>query len=427
VLVAAFRGWNDGAQGASLAASFLAQAWNAERFADIDPEDFFDFQAVRPQVALEDGLTRRIDWPENAFFRASIPNADRDAILLLGVEPNTHWRTFTGEIVELTRDLGVELVVTLGALLADVPHTRPAPVTGSASDPKLVDELGLAASRYEGPTGIVGVLHDGCRRSGLPSASLWAAVPHYASLVSSPKAAHALCVRLGSLLDVELDLADLERASEALGARPLSPEMSLSLALSAADVLRSGSGILVNSSRAVISSVGAVTIAAAGRQLAERPHHPHHGAKQAEHGSALDHGVHPGQTVLQIAQHVALEAVAQQAADLGVADVAVGQGQHHQLGHGPVVAAAKLEGTVEIPGGKVLLQAVEKFGLLLLAAEPGLRYPAPHDNDAERPPKGNQGQGPINHVTYDFRDRGHVHGLFGFRVLEGLACCSSAG
>jgi len=215
VLVAAFRGWNDGAQGASLAASFLAQAWNAERFADIDPEDFFDFQAVRPQVALEDGLTRRIGWPENAFFRASIPNADRDAVLLLGVEPNTHWRTFTGEIVELTRDLGVELVVTLGALLADVPHTRPAPVTGSASDPKLVDELGLAASRYEGPTGIVGVLHDGCRRSGLASASLWAAVPHYASLVSSPKAAHALCVRLGSLLDVELDLADLERASEA--------------------------------------------------------------------------------------------------------------------------------------------------------------------------------------------------------------------
>ena len=215
MLVAAFRGWNDGAQGASLAASFLAQAWNAERFADIDPEDFFDFQAVRPQVALEDGLTRRIDWPENAFFRASIPNADRDAVLLLGVEPNTHWRTFTDEIVELTRDLGVELVVTLGALLADVPHTRPAPVTGSASDPKLVDELGLAASRYEGPTGIVGVLHDGCRRSGLPSASLWAAVPHYASLVSSPKAAHALCVRLGSLLDVELDLADLERASEA--------------------------------------------------------------------------------------------------------------------------------------------------------------------------------------------------------------------
>ena len=215
MLVAAFRGWNDGAQGASLAASFLAQAWGAERFADVDPEDFFDFQAMRPQVALEGGLTRRIDWPENAFFRASIPDADRDAVLLLGVEPSTHWRTFTDEVVELTRDLGVELVVTLGALLADVPHTRPAPVTGSASDSKLAEELGLAASRYEGPTGIVGVLHDAYRRSGLPSASLWAAVPHYASLVSSPKAAHALCVRLGSLLGVDLDLADLERASEA--------------------------------------------------------------------------------------------------------------------------------------------------------------------------------------------------------------------
>ena len=215
MLVAAFRGWNDGAQGASLAASFLADSWDAERFADIDPEDFFDFQAVRPHIALEEGLTRRIDWPENAFFRASIPEANRDAVLLLGVEPNMHWRTFTGEIVALARDLRVELVVTLGALLADVPHTRPAPVTGSASDPKLVDELGLAASRYEGPTGIVGVLHDVCRREGLPSASLWAAVPHYASLVSSPKAAHALCARLASLLGIELDLTDLEEAAGA--------------------------------------------------------------------------------------------------------------------------------------------------------------------------------------------------------------------
>jgi proteasome assembly chaperone (PAC2) family protein len=215
VLVAAFRGWNDGAQGASLAASFLAQAWQARRFADIDPEEFFDFQATRPHVALEEGLTRRIDWPETAFYHASIPGLERDTVLALGIEPNLRWRTFSEEVVELAQDLEVELVVTLGALLADVPHTRPAPVTGSASDPKLVEELGLASSRYEGPTGIVGVVHDACRRADLPSASLWAAVPHYASLAASPKAALALCLRLADLLGTEFDLADLERASAA--------------------------------------------------------------------------------------------------------------------------------------------------------------------------------------------------------------------
>jgi proteasome assembly chaperone (PAC2) family protein len=215
VLVAAFRGWNDGAQGASLAASFLAQAWQARRFADIDPEEFFDFQATRPHVALEEGLTRRIDWPETAFYHASIPGLERDAVLALGIEPNLRWRTFSEEVVELAQDLEIELVVTLGALLADVPHTRPAPVTGSASDPKLVEQLGLASSRYEGPTGIVGVVHDACRRAELPSASLWAAVPHYASLAASPKAALALCLRLADLLGTEFDLADLERASAA--------------------------------------------------------------------------------------------------------------------------------------------------------------------------------------------------------------------
>jgi proteasome assembly chaperone (PAC2) family protein len=215
VLVAAFRGWNDGAQAASLAASFLAQAWEARRFADIDPEEFFDFQATRPHVALEDGVTRRIDWPETVFYHGSIPGTERDAVLALGIEPNLRWRTFSEEIVELAGELGVELVVTLGALLADVPHTRPAPVTGSATDPKLVEELGLASSRYEGPTGIVGVVHDACRAAELPSASLWAAVPHYASLAASPKAALALCERLAGLLGTQFDLGDLERASDA--------------------------------------------------------------------------------------------------------------------------------------------------------------------------------------------------------------------
>jgi predicted ATP-grasp superfamily ATP-dependent carboligase len=136
-------------------------------------------------------------------------------VLLLGFEPNLRWRTFTDEVVGLARDLGVELVVTLGALLADVPHTRPAPVTGSASDEKLVEELGLTASRYDGPTGIVGVLHDACRREGVPSASLWAAVPHYASLAASPKAAIALCSRLSGLLGAPIDVSELERAAEA--------------------------------------------------------------------------------------------------------------------------------------------------------------------------------------------------------------------
>jgi proteasome assembly chaperone (PAC2) family protein len=218
VMVAAFRGWNDGAQAATLAASFLARAWAAERFADVDPEEFFDFQAVRPHVSLDEGLTRRIDWPENTFYDATVTTPagqpDRDAVLLLGVEPNTRWRAFTGEIVELARSLDVEMVVTLGALLADVPHTRPSPVTGAASDARLVRELGLAASRYEGPTGIVGVLHDACHRASLLSASLWAAVPHYASLAPSPRAAHALCARLAELIGADLDLEELERASE---------------------------------------------------------------------------------------------------------------------------------------------------------------------------------------------------------------------
>jgi predicted ATP-grasp superfamily ATP-dependent carboligase len=215
VLIAAFRGWNDGAQSASLAASFLAQSWDARRFADMDPEEFFDFQATRPHVALEGGLTRKINWPETAFYHAAVPGTERDAVLALGIEPNLLWRTFSEAIVELAGDLGVELVVTLGALLADVPHTRPAPVTGSASDPKLVKELGLASSRYEGPTGIVGVIHDACRQAEIPSASLWAAVPHYASLAASPKAALALCERLAGLLGTQFELDDLERASEA--------------------------------------------------------------------------------------------------------------------------------------------------------------------------------------------------------------------
>lgn len=212
VLIAAFRGWNDGGQGATLAAGYLARLWGARKFADIDPELFVDFQATRPHVTLEEGRTRRIEWPENAFYRARIPVAERDAVLLVGVEPNYRWRTFSEIVVDLAADLGVELFVSLGALLADVPHTRPAPVTGAATDPQLVEELGLQLSRYEGPTGIVGVLLDACRRAGIPSVSLWAAVPHYVSLAPSPRAARALVERLASVLGVEIAVDELAAA-----------------------------------------------------------------------------------------------------------------------------------------------------------------------------------------------------------------------
>jgi len=214
VLIAAFRGWNDGGQGASLAGAYLARAWAGVEFASIDPEGFYDFQATRPTVSLVDGYTRQIEWPENSFLHAPLPGAGRDAIIMLGVEPNLRWRTFGELVTGLAQDFGVELVVTLGSLLADVPHTRPAPVTGSATDPELIEQLGLQASRYEGPTGMVGVLHDACSRAGLKSASLWAAVPHYVSLTPSPRAAKALVDRLADLLGADVDTAELAEAAE---------------------------------------------------------------------------------------------------------------------------------------------------------------------------------------------------------------------
>ena len=213
-MIAAFRGWNDGGQGASLGAAYLAKQWNAARFAEIEPEGFFDFQAVRPHVSLVDGETRKVDWPDNAFFHASIPGSDRDAVILLGIEPNLRWKTFSGLVLSLAQELGVDLLVTFGSLLADVPHTRPAPVTASATDPALVAELGLEASRYEGPTGIVGIVHDHAKSVDIASVSLWAAVPHYVSLAPSPRAALALVRRFGELMRIGVDVGELERAAD---------------------------------------------------------------------------------------------------------------------------------------------------------------------------------------------------------------------
>src|SRR5256886_11818094 len=214
VLVAAFRGWNDGGQGASLAAGYLAKQWEGERFAEIDAETFYDFQATRPHVSLEDGLTRKLDWPENGFFHAEIPGTGRDAVILLGTEPNLRWKTFSQLVLGLAQDLGVERVVTFGSLLADVPHTRPAPVTAAATDESLMEEMGLEPSRYEGPTGIVGVLLDACRGAGLTSLSLWAAVPHYVSLAPSPRAALSLVRRFGELMEIDVDVTELEHAAD---------------------------------------------------------------------------------------------------------------------------------------------------------------------------------------------------------------------
>jgi proteasome assembly chaperone (PAC2) family protein len=215
VLIAAFRGWNDGGQGASLAGAYLARAWAATEFASIDPENFYDFQATRPTVSLANGLQRQIEWPENTFLHAPLPGGGRDAILLLGVEPNVRWRTFCDHVTGLAKEFDVQMMITLGSLLADVPHTRPAPVTGTATDPDLIDRLGLQASRYEGPTGIVGVLHDTCGRAGIKSASLWAAVPHYVSLTPSPRAAKALVDRLADLLGADVDTSELDEAADA--------------------------------------------------------------------------------------------------------------------------------------------------------------------------------------------------------------------
>jgi proteasome assembly chaperone (PAC2) family protein len=214
VLVAAFEGWNDAGDAASAAAEFVGQAWRARQFATLDPEEFYDFTSARPVVHLEDGITRRIVWPGSRLSAAALQGTGRDVIILSAIEPHLRWRTYCGGILDVAREVGVELVVTLGALLADVPHSRPVRITGTAGDAKLAQRLGLQTSRYEGPTGIVGVLHDACSQAGLASASLWAAVPHYVGQVPSPKATLALVQGLATLLGASVDTAPLGEEAE---------------------------------------------------------------------------------------------------------------------------------------------------------------------------------------------------------------------
>ena len=209
-MVCAFRGWNDAAAAASTALAAIGNSLDGELIATIDPEEYFDFQSTRPTISLDEGLTRRIDWPENNLFAVSVPGADRDLVLLDGTEPNLRWRTFSETIATAADALGVEMMISLGALIAEVSHTLPVPITGLASSDQLVEELELERSSYEGPTGIVGVVHDLCRRHGIDSASLWAAVPHYVAAVPNPKAALALLRRLEGLTGIAVEAAELE-------------------------------------------------------------------------------------------------------------------------------------------------------------------------------------------------------------------------
>ncbi len=218
VLIAAFTGWNDAAEAASVAGATLRGSWEAQRFGAFDAEEFFDYQATRPQIKLVEGVTRTVEWPENHLYATASgleAAGGRGAVLLSGPEPNFRWRSFCAAVIALASELGVELVVTMGALLADVPHSRSVSVAANSQDPALIENLGLSASQYEGPTGITGVLHRACAEAGLPSVSFWASVPHYLPAIPSAPAALALLESLSALLGVEVDTSDLERGAVA--------------------------------------------------------------------------------------------------------------------------------------------------------------------------------------------------------------------
>jgi len=215
VLVMAFAGWNDAGQAATSAVRFLIEGWSAQRFASIDPEEFFDFTTARPTIRLDPDQQRELEWPSNAFFYKADPALNRDFVLLFGTEPHLKWRAFTASVIQVAQQCGVTLAIGLGALLSETPHSRSVPLTGFATEPELaarLTQLGIVPTRYEGPTGIVGTIHDACRRQGLSAVSLWAAVPHYLGATQNPKGTAALLHSLDTLLDLGLDLGGPERA-----------------------------------------------------------------------------------------------------------------------------------------------------------------------------------------------------------------------
>src|SRR5215212_3982842 len=214
VMVCAFKGWNDGGEAASAALSYIRGSFDSREVGSIDPEEFYDFTAVRPTVKLVEGSTREIEWPENTFSVAPVPGAEGDLVMLQGVEPSLRWRRFTEDVVTAARDLGVRMVITLGALLADVPHSRPVSITGITSDEALVKRLGFEPPSYEGPTGIVGLLQQACADAGLPAVSLWASVPHYVAAAPNPKVALALVRAFEGTAGLAVDGAELESAAE---------------------------------------------------------------------------------------------------------------------------------------------------------------------------------------------------------------------
>jgi proteasome assembly chaperone (PAC2) family protein len=215
VLIAAFEGWNDAADAASAVVDHLLKVWDARVVAAIDPEDFYDFQMNRPVVGTSDAGMRKITWPSTQLSIARPPGATRDVILLRGIEPNMRWRQFCAELLAAAEELGTEMVVTLGALLADTPHTRPIPVSGTATEPELADRLKLEQSNYEGPTGIVGVFQDACVQLDIPAVSFWAAVPHYVAQPPCPKATMALIGQIEELLEISIPLDDLPEEARA--------------------------------------------------------------------------------------------------------------------------------------------------------------------------------------------------------------------
>lgn len=214
ILVAAFEGWNDAADAASGAVEHLELIWDAQPLAELDSEDYYDYQVNRPTVRHVDGVSREIHWPSTMLSVCSPPGSDRDVVLLRGVEPNMRWRSFCNDLLEFIEQLDVTTVVILGALLADTPHTRPVPVTGTAYSKEAAERFSLEQTRYEGPTGITGVLQDACVRAGVPAISFWAAVPHYVSQPPNPKAVIALLHRVEDVLDVEVPMGGLPEQAE---------------------------------------------------------------------------------------------------------------------------------------------------------------------------------------------------------------------